>query len=29
VDDDEFLAPIGGVHDSMLSEHQCEGWLEG
>ena len=29
VDEDEFLAPGGGVHDSMLSEHQCEGWLEG
>ena len=27
--DDEFLAPEGGVLDSMLSEHQCEGWLEG
>jgi xylulose-5-phosphate/fructose-6-phosphate phosphoketolase len=26
---DEFLAPAGLVHDSMLSEHQCEGWLEG
>ncbi|MEO7309131.1 MAG: phosphoketolase family protein [Chitinophagaceae bacterium] len=26
---DEFLAPTGQVHDSMLSEHQCEGWLEG
>jgi xylulose-5-phosphate/fructose-6-phosphate phosphoketolase len=26
---DEFLAPQGGVLDSMLSEHQCEGWLEG
>lgn len=26
---DEFLSPIGGVLDSMLSEHQCEGWLEG
>lgn len=26
---DEFLAPYGGVLDSMLSEHQCEGWLEG
>ncbi|MEO7489286.1 MAG: phosphoketolase family protein [Ferruginibacter sp.] len=26
---DEFLAPSGQVHDSMLSEHQCEGWLEG
>jgi xylulose-5-phosphate/fructose-6-phosphate phosphoketolase len=27
--DDERLAPSGFVHDSMLSEHQCEGWLEG
>jgi xylulose-5-phosphate/fructose-6-phosphate phosphoketolase len=27
--DDEFLAPAGAVVDSMLSEHQCEGWLEG
>jgi len=27
--DDEFLAPKGRVLDSMLSEHQCEGWLEG
>ncbi|NYI42765.1 phosphoketolase family protein [Demequina lutea] len=26
---DEFLAPRGRVLDSMLSEHQCEGWLEG
>ena len=26
---DEFLAPAGRVIDSMLSEHQCEGWLEG
>jgi xylulose-5-phosphate/fructose-6-phosphate phosphoketolase len=26
---DEFLAPAGRVLDSMLSEHQCEGWLEG
>lgn len=26
---DEFLAPQGMVHDSMLSEHQCQGWLEG
>ncbi|MDQ2794655.1 MAG: phosphoketolase family protein, partial [Bacteroidota bacterium] len=25
---DEFLAPAGGVME-MLSEHQCEGWLEG
>jgi len=29
VPDDEFLAPQGRVLDSMLSEHQCEGWLEG
>jgi xylulose-5-phosphate/fructose-6-phosphate phosphoketolase len=27
--DDEYLAPVGQVLDSMLSEHQCEGWLEG
>jgi xylulose-5-phosphate/fructose-6-phosphate phosphoketolase len=26
---DEFIAPAGRVLDSMLSEHQCEGWLEG
>ena len=26
---DEFLAHTGRVLDSMLSEHQCEGWLEG
>jgi xylulose-5-phosphate/fructose-6-phosphate phosphoketolase len=26
---DEFMAPEGRVLDSMLSEHQCEGWLEG
>jgi hypothetical protein len=26
---DEFLAPQGRVLDSMLSENQCEGWLEG
>ena len=26
---DEFLAPEGRVVDSMLSEHQCEGFLEG
>src|SRR5438105_15905377 len=25
---DEFLAPAGRVME-MLSEHQCEGWLEG
>ncbi|MBF0315469.1 MAG: phosphoketolase family protein [Oligoflexia bacterium] len=29
VSGDEFLAPSGRVVDSMLSEHQCEGWLEG
>ena len=29
VRNDEFLAPAGRVLDSMLSEHQCEGWLEG
>jgi len=26
---DAFLAPAGRVLDSQLSEHQCEGWLEG
>jgi xylulose-5-phosphate/fructose-6-phosphate phosphoketolase len=29
IDGDEFLGPAGRVVDSMLSEHQCEGWLEG
>ena len=29
VAEDEFLAPDGRVVDSMLSEHQCEGFLEG
>ena len=29
VETDEFLAPAGRVLDSMLSEHQCQGWLEG
>lgn len=29
VDNDEFLSPTGNVLDSMLSEHQCQGWLEG
>ncbi|MFZ2103937.1 MAG: phosphoketolase family protein [Roseiarcus sp.] len=29
VDGDEFLAANGRVVDSQLSEHQCEGWLEG
>ena len=27
--EDEFLGPDGRVVDSMLSEHQCEGFLEG
>ena len=26
---DEFLASDGRIMDSMLSEHMCEGWLEG
>ena len=26
---DDHLAPNGRVMDSMLSEHMCEGWLEG
>jgi xylulose-5-phosphate/fructose-6-phosphate phosphoketolase len=26
---DEYLAPAGRVLDSLLSEHQCQGWLEG
>ena len=26
---DDYLAPDGRVLDSMLSEHLCEGWLEG
>jgi xylulose-5-phosphate/fructose-6-phosphate phosphoketolase len=29
VQNDEFLAREGRVLDSVLSEHQCEGWLEG
>jgi xylulose-5-phosphate/fructose-6-phosphate phosphoketolase len=29
INGDEFLAPDGRVLDSMLSEHQCEGCLEG
>lgn len=28
-EDDEFLAPDGRIMDSMLSEHACQGWLEG
>ncbi len=26
---DEFLSPSGRIMDSYLSEHACEGWLEG
>lgn len=26
---DEYLSPTGQVLDSMLSEHQCQDWLEG
>lgn len=26
---DEFLAPDGRIMDAMLSEHMCQGWLEG
>ena len=29
IDSDEFLATDGRVMDSYLSEHMCEGWLEG
>ncbi len=29
VDTDEYLSSDGRVIDSMLSEHLCEGWLEG
>jgi xylulose-5-phosphate/fructose-6-phosphate phosphoketolase len=29
LDNDEFLKSDGLVLDSMLSEHQCQGWLEG
>ncbi|MGI6029068.1 MAG: phosphoketolase [Candidatus Heteroscillospira sp.] len=29
LDTDEYLAHEGRVVDSMLSEHMCEGWLEG
>ena len=28
-DGDEYLGRTGRVMDSMLSEHMCEGWLEG
>lgn len=27
--EDDHLSPSGRVMDSMLSEHMCEGWLEG
>lgn len=29
LNNDEYLAHDGRVMDSMLSEHMCEGWLEG
>ncbi len=29
LENDEFIAPDGRVLDSMLSEHMCQGWLEG
>ncbi len=29
VENDEFLATDGRIMDGMLSEHMCEGWLEG
>ena len=29
IDTDDALSPYGRVMDSMLSEHMCEGWLEG
>lgn len=29
IESDEFLSPQGYVLDSMLSEHQSQGWLEG
>ena len=29
LDSDEYLTPDGRIMDSMLSEHCCEGWLEG
>jgi xylulose-5-phosphate/fructose-6-phosphate phosphoketolase len=27
--EDEFLSPSGRILDAQLSEHQCQGWLEG
>ena len=29
LDNDDCLARDGSIMDSMLSEHMCEGWLEG
>ncbi len=29
IEQDEFLAQDGRIMDGMLSEHMCEGWLEG
>jgi xylulose-5-phosphate/fructose-6-phosphate phosphoketolase len=29
IGEDQYLAPSGRVLDSMLSENQCQGWLEG
>ena len=29
LDSDEYLSNSGRVIDSYLSEHVCEGWLEG
>lgn len=29
LESDEFLSPDGRIMDSFLSEHMCEGWLEG
>jgi len=28
-ENDEYLAPSGRIMDAQLSEHQCQGWLEG
>ncbi len=29
IEGDEFLSPAGRILDGQLSEHQCQGWLEG
>ncbi|TBO43701.1 phosphoketolase family protein [Pedobacter kyonggii] len=29
MEEDEFLSPSGRILDAQLSEHQCQGWLEG